>query len=444
MKKILILGAGRVAKPLVRYLLKEEFKLTVISRRTEEIKKVIGDYPNAKAKRCNVKEEFEKVKKEIKKTDLCISLLPYGGELFDFIIKIARECIKTKTPMITTNYLTPQMSSLHKEAMENGVLILNEIGADPGIDHMEIMKLCDTIKQRGGKVLSISSCCGGLPLNEDTNPWGYKFSWSPEGVVRAITKEVRYLKENKEIRIKGEEVMKAGKVVTLEGLGEFEIYPNRDAIRYIKDYKVEGVHSIFRGTIRYPGWCSLWEVIVKVGWTDDSREFDLKGVTYKGLVSKLLGVPLSKVEKTLRTLTDLKTLYKLKWVGLLDEEEIGVAKGTAFFVLCKRLKERLSYKGGEKDIMIMFQEVVGEFSTHMEKIKTTLKIVTDEYKAVPKAVGLPAAIAGKKILENKITIKGVRIPVYRQIYLPILIELERLGIKFKIEKEMLEYELANR
>ncbi|MEO0115444.1 MAG: saccharopine dehydrogenase C-terminal domain-containing protein, partial [candidate division WOR-3 bacterium] len=244
-KKILVLGAGLVARPLVDYLLKQsDFFVTVASRTASKAEKLIASHPRGKALEVNVSEPTV-LANLIVETDLVISLVPYT-----FHPIVAQACIQYKKPMITTSYVGDAMRSLDQEAKAAGIIILNEIGLDPGIDHMSAMKIIHRVKNRGGRVISFYSYCGGLPAPEaNNNPFGYKFSWSPKGVLLAGKNSARYLKDGKEIFIPGPELFSHYWVVEIEGLGKFEAYPNRDSLPYIELYGLVGISSMCRGTL---------------------------------------------------------------------------------------------------------------------------------------------------------------------------------------------------
>ncbi|MBE0461178.1 MAG: saccharopine dehydrogenase NADP-binding domain-containing protein, partial [Candidatus Aminicenantes bacterium] len=268
MKKILVIGAGFVASPLVKHLLDQpNFKVKVASLIFKEAKEIVNNHPRGESKQLDLN-DTDALKEEISKTDIVVSIVPYK-----FHPKIAEMCILYKKPMITTSYVSEEMRKLDAKARDAGILILNELGLDPGIDHMEAMRIIDEVKENGGEVTSFISYCGGLPAPEaNTTPFGYKFSWSPIGVLLASKNSARYLKDGKEVVIESEDLFKNYDIVSIEKLGDFEGYPNRDSIPYIDLYKIPETKTMFRGTLRNKGWCHKMQKIVELGLLDEEKK----------------------------------------------------------------------------------------------------------------------------------------------------------------------------
>ena len=287
MKKVLVLGAGLVTGPLVHYLLdQEDFQVKVASRTVEKAQKLVGTAKNGIAERLDVSDE-KALEKLISEADLSISLLPYIYHPL-----VAKLCIKHKKLMVTASYVKDEMKALDEEAKRAGVILLNEIGVDPGIDHMSAMQVINRIRANGGKLVSFSSYCGGLPAPDaNDNPYGYKFSWSPRGVILAGKNPARYLKDGEIVDIPGEDLFSHHWPVKIAGFGELEGYPNRDSLPYIETYGVKGVKNMFRGTLRYPGWCETMKKIAELGLLDEAERNDLAGLTFADLTAKLIGGP---------------------------------------------------------------------------------------------------------------------------------------------------------
>lgn len=436
MRKVLVLGAGLVARPHVAYLLDQpDFAVTVATRTVSKAEKIIGDHSNGKPVALNVNDDWA-LDKLISEHDIVVSLLPYT-----YHVKVAKFCIKNKKHMVTTSYLSDRMRELHQEAKDAGVVIINEIGVDPGIDHMSAMKIIDTAKSKGGVIKSFRSYCGGLPAPEaNTNPWGYKFSWSPRGVVAAGKNPAKYLQDGKTVEILGTELFDAHWTVNIPGFGELEAYPNRDSLSYIDGYNIPEVDTMFRGTLRYPGWSTTMKKVIELGLLDDEKVYELSGLSYaefmKAFARKKDITDLKQVVASqLGLLKDSIPIYKMEWLGLFSDEKIGLEKGTAMDIFCKILYDKLQYKAGERDMLVMHHEFVVEFPDKTQHITSTMLDfgIPNGDTSMSRTVGLPAAIAVKMILQGKITEPGIHVPVKPYIYLPILEELKNLGITF-IEK----------
>lgn len=440
MKKILILGAGLVAKPLVRYLLDQpDFKVEVASRTVSKAVKLIDSHPDGEAKELNLKDE-EGLKKEIADSDLVISMVPYG-----FHPKVAKFCIDFGKHMVTTSYVSEAMQNLDSEAKNAGILIINEIGLDPGIDHMEAMRIIHEVEEKGGEIQSFTSFCGGLPAPEaNTNPFGYKFSWSPIGVLLAGKNSAQYLKEGQQVLITAEDLFKDYAIINIEGLGEFEGYPNRNSLPYIQLYGIQSTETMLRGTLRNKGWCRTMKKMVDLQLLDE-EEKEWGGITYKDFIRRLMDNPAEEdIKKALGAHLSIEEdsdiTQRLEWLGLLSDEAITVSKGSALDILGARMLEKLQYEEGERDMIILQHQFIASYpDDKKEKITSTLIDfgIPGGDSSMARTVGLPAAIATRLILEGKIEMTGVHIPVIPKIYTPILQELKGMDITFKEKREKL-------
>lgn len=438
MKKVLILGAGLVAKPLVRYLLDQpDFEVEVASRTVSKAVKLIDNHPQGTASELNLKNE-EGLKEKVSKSDLVISMVPYS-----FHPKVAQYCIEFKKNMVTTSYVSEIMKNLDAEAKKAGILILNEVGLDPGIDHMEAMRIIHEIEGKGGEILSFISFCGGLPSPEaNTNPFGYKFSWSPIGVLLAGKNSAQYLKDSKEIFISPEDLFENYSIINIEELGDFEGYPNRNSLPYIELYGIHSTKTMLRGTLRNIGWCSTMKKIVELGLLDE-EEKDWSGMTYRDFLRKLMNEPVEKdLKKALSECLNIDEnsdiIMRLEWLGLLSEAPLPLEQGSALDVLAAKMLEKLQYEEGERDMIILQHEFIASYpGDKKEKITSGLIDfgIPHGDTSMARTVGLPAAISTKLILEEKITLTGVNIPVIPEIYRPILQELKELGISFKEQRQ---------
>lgn len=433
MKKVLVLGAGLVSRPLVRYLLAvPEFEVIIATRTVSKAEQLIEGHPRGKAVALNVENQAE-LANLVKECDLAISLLPYIHHL-----KVANLCLEYRKPMVTTSYISPAMAELDGRARERGLLFLNEIGVDPGIDHMSAMRIIHGVETAGGKVVSFKSYCGGLPAPEaNTNPFGYKFSWSPRGVLMAGRNDAKYLENGKIIEIPGKELFKHRWPLVVEGM-QFETYPNRNSLPYIETYGLKDVHTMFRGTIRNNGWCDALYCIAKLGLLSDAKRDDLTGLTFDELTRKLTAAQPGEITKQalqrfLGEDATPKVIEMLEWLGLTSPAKLPQTDPTLLDVMTARFLEKMAYAEGERDMIVLYHEFIAEYPDKKEKITSTLVDFGIPYgdTSMARTVSLPAAIATKLILQGKINLTGVLAPVMPEIYNPVLAELEQLNITCK-------------
>ena len=441
MKKVLILGAGLVAKPLVRYLLDQpDFKVEVASRTVSKAIKLVDNHPDGTAKELNLKNE-EGLRDEVANADLVLSMVPYA-----FHPKVAKYCIDFRKQMVTTSYVSEIMKNLDDEAKKAGILILNEVGLDPGIDHMEAMRIIHEVEEKGGEIISFTSYCGGLPAPEaNTNPFGYKFSWSPIGVLLAGKNSAQYQEDGQQVFIPSESLFEDFKIVPIEGLGDFEGYPNRNSLPYIDLYKIGSTRTMLRGTLRNLGWCKTMKNIVDLRLLDE-EEKDWTGMTYAGFLRNLLDESAeTDLMKALASKMGMEensdVIQRLEWLGLLEEKPLPVEKGSALDIIGALMLEKLQYETGERDMIVLEHTFVASYPDgKKEKITSTLVDygISGGDSSMARTVGLPAAIGTKLILEGKIQEVGVHIPITPAIYVPILEELKGMGIAFSEKKEWIE------
>ncbi len=433
MKRVLVLGAGLVSGPLVRYLLNVEgFRVTVASRTVEKAQRLIGGASNGAALPLDVADEGA-LEALIADHDLSISLLPYVHHPL-----VARLCVEHRTQMVTTSYVKDEMRSLDGAAREAGVILLNEIGVDPGIDHMSAMRVIDRIAETGGRLVSFTSNTGGLPAPDaNDNPFGYKFSWAPRGVILAGKNPARYLADGKTVEVPGPELFAHHWPCEVKGFGELEVYPNRDSLPYIDAYGIPTVRSMFRGTLRYPGWCDTLKAIVDLGLLDESERDDLGGLTFARLTARLIGSDGADLKADLaRHLgipVDGKPIRDLEWLGLLSDEPLPEGANAYLDVVAQRMLSKMQYAPGERDMLVMQHEFLIEQPDRKERITSTMVDygIPNGDSSMSRLVGLPAAIAARLILRGKIALPGVRTPVIPEIYEPVLAELATLGVSFR-------------
>ena len=438
MKKVLVLGAGLVAKPLVRYLLDQpDYEVTVATRTVSKAVKLIDNHPRGTAKTLNLK-DVDSLRDEVKACDIAISLVPYA-----FHTTVARFCIEFKKQMVTTSYVSAEMKALDAEAREAGIMVLNETGLDPGIDHMEAMRIIHEVRDNGGDIDGFTSYCGGLPAPEaNTNPYGYKFSWSPIGVLLAGTNSAQYRMDGEEVFITPEELFETYKIINIEGLGDFEGYPNRDSLPYLELYGVEDSKTMLRGTLRNIGWCPTLKKIGDLGLLE-KEEGDWTGMTYNGLLRKLMKDPgEADIRKALGTFlnidADSDIIDRLEWLGLLSETPLPLEKASPLDILGETMLQKLQFEEGERDMIVLQHKFdVSYDSGNKERITSTLIDfgIPHGDSSMARTVSLPAAIATRMILEGEITETGVHIPVTPEIYVPILKELKEMDIEFTETRE---------
>jgi saccharopine dehydrogenase (NADP+, L-glutamate forming) len=429
---VLILGAGLVAGPLVRYLLDVKgFRVTVATRTVDKAERLIGGAHNGTAVALDVDDEAA-LEALIAKHDLSISLLPYVHHPL-----VARLCVKHKKQMVTTSYVKDAMRSLDGAARDAGVILLNEIGVDPGIDHMSAMQVVHRIRDEGGTLVSFTSNTGGLPAPEaNTNPMGYKFSWAPRGVVLAGKNPARFLKDGKIVDVPGPQLFAHHGPCAIAGFGELEVYPNRDSLPYIESYGIPSVESMFRGTLRYPGWCNTLKAIVDLGILDETERADLAGLTFAQWTGRLLGIvgkaTVRDLARRLGLSVDAKPVTDLVWLGLVSDDALPGAATTYLDVLAQRMLSKMQYAPGERDMLVMQHEFVVRYDDRTEKTRSTMIDygIPNGDTSMSRLVGLPAAIAARMILQSEIDLTGVQVPMVAAVYEPVLAELATLGVRF--------------
>jgi saccharopine dehydrogenase (NADP+, L-glutamate forming) len=437
MKKILVIGAGLSSSYLIKYLLanakNENWMVTVADQNIALAKQKIGKSKQgiALAFNINIKTERENA---IKNADLVVSLLPPTLHII-----AAQDCITYKKNLVTASYITPQMQSLNTEALKANVLFLNEIGLDPGIDHLSAMELIHKIKKNGGKVTSFKSFCGGLVAPEfDTNPWNYKFTWNPRNVVLAGQATAQYLENGLIKFIPPNRIFEQTETVNITNYGAFESYANRDSLSYIGPYGLQNANTVLRGTLRKKGFSQSWNLLVKLGLTDDSFNIHNSAtLTYRNLVASfLIGANNKNVEDTFCAFLNIsktsKDFKRVKWLGLFTNEVIGLENATPAQILQHLLQQKWFLEKTDLDMIVMKHEIAFILNNKKQKVCSSLIVKGEDktYTAMAKTVGLPMAIACKLILQNKIKAKGVCLPITEEFYKPILAELNKFGVQF--------------
>lgn len=433
MNNVLVLGAGMVSRPLVQYLIDlPDVTVTMASRTVKKAEEIIDNHPDGTPVSLDVSDD-EKLELLIKNADVVVSLLPYI-----FHVKVAKLCITHKKHLVTTSYVSKEMKELDKDAREANVLLLNECGLDPGIDHMSAMKIIHDVEQRNGYIESFHSTTGALPSHEhNTNPFGYKFSWSPRGVLLASRNPAKWLEKGEIISIPGEKLFENYRLQDVPNVGTFENYPNRDSVQYKDIYGLDKAQTVYRGTFRFTGWCETLKSISKIGWLNDQKIENSYLRTYADVTAYLLKTKNddSLYEKTANYLQlpqYAAVLKRLEWLGLFSDITLPMDKDNPLDYLNVLTLNRMALPKDEKDMIVMHHEFIAVYNGEKEYLTSTL---VDYGKpngdsAVARTVAFPAAIAVKMILNNIIDQTGVHIPIIPEIYNPILNELETMNISF--------------
>jgi saccharopine dehydrogenase-like NADP-dependent oxidoreductase len=440
MSDVLVLGAGMVAGPLVSYLLDQpDFNVKVASRTLAKAQKLIGDNPRGSAVTLDVEkpDSEKKLEELVSSADLVVSILPYVHH-----VMVAKLCIKHKKNMVTTSYVSDEMRALDEEAKSAGIIIINESGVDPGIDHMSAMRIIHKVEEDKGKVVSFKSTTGALPAQEsNNNPFGYKFSWAPKGVLLASRNAAKWLEDGKEVSISGEQLFENYYIQDVPGVGAFENYPNRNSIPYKEVYGLSDAKTVYRGTFRNVGWCETLRSIVKLGWLSDEPVEGFTGKTFGELTRKLIDAkPDTDIANEVASYLGLKpysaAIKRLEWLGLLGNEVLPENKNNPLDYLNILSMKKMSMNKKDKDMIVMLHEFVAEYPDKKEYITSTLLDygIPGGETSIARTVGIPAAIAVKMVLTGKIDLIGVHIPTKPEIYNPILDELEEIGIKFEENK----------
>lgn len=443
MKEILVIGAGRSTYSLIKYLKehseKENWHITIVDFDVKWAEERAGDHPRCSAQQLDVKDEVSR-KQAVQKADLVISMLPAHMH-----VDVAKDCIEFKKNMVTASYISKEMEALDEAAKEAGVVMINEIGVDPGIDHLSAMKLLDEIRESGGKMLQFESFTGGLVAPEsDNNPWNYKFTWNPRNVVLAgAGGAVKFIQEGQYKYIPYHQVFRRTEFIDIDGYGRFEGYANRDSLKYRSVYGLEGIPTIFRGTLRRLGFCRAWDVFVKLGMTDDSYVLEnSENMTYRDFTNTFLAYnPFDRVElKLMHYLNipqDSELMEKLTWLGIFERVKIGIKNATPAQILQHILEQKWTMEPEDHDMIVMYHKFGYELNGEKKMIESSMVSIGRNSKetAMARTVGLPVAIAAKNILNGNITTPGVQIPISKEIYTPMLAELAEHDIKFE-EREV--------
>ena len=440
MRTILIIGAGRSASSLIQYLLNksvtENLHLVIGDLSLDLAQKKTNNHPNATAIALDIFDENQR-KKAIQIADIIISMLPAHLH-----IEIAKDCVIYKKHLVTASYVSDAMKELDAAAKENNLIFMNEIGLDPGVDHMSAMKVIDEIKDKGGKMLLFESFCGGLVAPEsDTNLWNYKFTWAPRNVVLAGQGGVaKFIQEGAYKYIPYCNLFRRTEFLDVEGYGRFEGYSNRDSLKYRSVYGLDDVLTLYRGTIRKVGFSKAWNMFVQLGMTDDSYVMEnSEKMSYRTFVNSFLPYhPTDSVEIKTRLILKIDQ-DDIMWDKLLEldlfnpNKKVGLKNATPAQILEKILTDSWTLQPEDKDMIVMYHKFGYELNGKKEQIDSKMVCIGDDqtYTAMAKTVGLPVAMVTLLILNGKIKTPGVQLPIRKEVYEPILKELEEYGVVFK-------------
>jgi len=444
MRKILIIGAGKSSSYLIKYLLdkveSENLHVTIGDVNVENAQNLIGKNSKANIIHLDVFDADSRTN-AVKEADIVVSMLPAR-----FHIEVAKDCITYKKHMVTASYVSKEMQMLDDDAKANNLVFMNEIGVDPGIDHMSAMQVIDRIRDNGGKMILFESFTGGLVAPEsDNNLWNYKFTWNPRNVVVAGQGgAAKFLQEGQFKYIPYNRLFRRTEFLDVDDYGRFEAYANRDSLKYQHVYGLDHIKTLYRGTMRRVGFSRAWNVFVQLGMTDDSYTIDdSANMSYRDFVNAFL--PYSPTDSV-----ELKFRHALKidqddivWDKFLEldifnaNKMVELDKATPAQILQKVLMDSWTLNSEDKDMIVMYHKFGYELHGKKHQIDATMVVVGEDqtYTAMAKTVGLPVAMATMDILNGKIKTPGVQIPISREVYTPILEELETYGVQFK-EKEV--------
>ncbi|KAJ1667357.1 saccharopine dehydrogenase (NADP+, L-glutamate-forming) [Coemansia sp. RSA 1813] len=441
-KNILLLGSGFVAEPCLEYLQRSgNNSVTVACRRIEKAQELASKYQNATAISLDVEDDAA-LEGAVAAHDVTISLIPYTQHA-----RVMKAAIKAKKHVVTTSYISPAMQELDAAAKEAGIICMNEIGLDPGIDHLYALKIINEVHDQGGKILSFESFCGGLPAPEaSNNPLGYKFSWSARGVLLALRNNARYWQDGKLVEIEGKDLMDSARPIYIYPAFALVGYGNRDSSHYRERYNIPHAETCVRGSMRYQGFPEFAKTLVNMGFLDDTPRTSLSTaaagkLTWNNVTQQLLGHSSNSPDELLKLIeakietqdpeVRKRIVHGIKWLGITSPDIEAAKRGTYLDVLCARLEELMMYGEGERDMIILQHKFEVENKDGSHNTRTSVTLMYGEpngFSAMAKTVGVPCGIATQLILDGKLTATGVVAPMTPDIYQPIMDLLPSEGI----------------
>ncbi|KAI1391201.1 Saccharopine dehydrogenase [Hypoxylon trugodes] len=444
-KKVLMLGAGFVTLPTLHILSEAGIAVTVACRTLASAQSLAKGVKHSNPVSLDVNDD-KALDAEVGKHDLVISLIPYT-----FHATVIKSAIRQKRHVVTTSYVSPAMLELDQQAKDAGITVMNEIGLDPGIDHLYAVKTIEEVHKAGGKILTFLSYCGGLPSPEDSdNPLGYKFSWSSRGVLLALRNAAKYWRDGKVVDVASKDLMGTAKPYFIYPGYAFVAYPNRDSTPYKERYNIPEAQTIVRGTLRYQGFPQFIRVLVDIGFLEDAEHDIFKqSVSWKEATQKVLGAS-STSQSDLESAITSKTTFEspedktrilsgLRWIGLFSDEKI-TPRGNPLDTLCATLERKMQYEEGERDLVMLQHKFEIEHKDGSREVKTSTLVEYGDpkgYSAMAKLVGVPCGVAVKQVLDGTISERGILAPMNSKINDPLMKELkEKYGIYLK-EKTIL-------
>ncbi|MCO5274194.1 MAG: saccharopine dehydrogenase NADP-binding domain-containing protein [Flavobacteriales bacterium] len=441
MRNILLLGAGRSASSLIEYLIQhareQQWHLTVAERDLHQAEKLVQGGEGV-AQVVELDASIAQARSAlIAKHDLVISMLPHFMHM-----DVLKDCLRLKKNVITPSYVPDALWPLDAEFKQAGLVVLNEMGVDPGIDHMSAMRIIDGLHAKGAVIEAFESYCGGLVAPEsDNNPWGYKFSWNPRNVVLAGQgPAARYIHEARIKYIPYHKLFRRTVRVDIPGLGAYDGYANRDSLKYREMYGIAGIPTMKRGTLRKSGYCEAWDALVQLGCTEDGFAMELPAhATWAEFTSAFLPEDAvgsdvrSAVANALNLPPDGTVLAKLDWLGLFGSGTLSQDGLSPAATLQRLLEEKWKLEPGDKDLLVMWHRFRFRANGRTKEIHASLAVTGEDtvHTAMARTVGLPMAIGAKLLLNGKVGGRGVLLPVKPELYDPILDELATLGVAFK-------------
>ncbi len=436
MKKVLILGAGHVTKPIVDYFIdKCGYHATMAARTVSKAEKIIAGRTLGNTASW-ASDQVDLLDRLVSEHDIVVNMIPKA-----YHVMVVQACLKHGKDMVTTSYEIPPVKAFDVEAKEKGILILNELGEDPGMDHFGTQMLLDEIRDESGRVISLHSYGSGLPsFKYNNNPMGYKFSWEPKGVFLAAQVPAVHFEKGKRIPVAGNQLFENFRYVDIEGLGTFESYPNKDCTRYIDHFGLDENVTFYRGLLRFSGYCNNMRNFIKLDLLNNDDQYNYKGKTYREFTASLISSKDSenvehRVAEYLKVDDKADIINRMRWIGFFENIPVSLEKGAKLDVLLEMMLKKMKYAPGETDMTIIHIDIVAEFpDQHRERYLTTM--VKDGEpngdSAMSRAVGLPPAIAVRLILEGKIKATGVHMPpTLPGLYKSFMEELATYGFEFK-------------
>jgi saccharopine dehydrogenase-like NADP-dependent oxidoreductase len=431
MKTVVVFGSGRVANPAIRTLLQTGHAVVVATDQPEAAGTMIDGHPHGEVVEIDATNTSH-VRDAVRRAEAVVSLLPVS-----FHVRVAEACVAERRPFVTTSYVSDEMRALHAEAKRADVLLLNEVGADPGIDHMLVSRAIHRLQGGGAHVVGVRSVCGGIPAPESAdNPFRYKLSWTPRGVVGAGRRPARFRRDWEIVHVGPYEAFDHAAPLVIDDLGSLEFYPNGDSLRFEDAYRLFEPRTMFRGSLRWPGWCETWSALCRMGWADPAPDASLPGSTFADAARRGAGAfdgasARPAVARALRLPVDHAVVERLAWLGLFEERRVPAGARSRADLLIDRMEEKMRYGPGERDVVVLDHEI--EFETADGRPGRFRGSLTeygepDGDTGMSRLVGLPAAFTARRIVDGTIHDSGVRIPTRPGIYEPILADLEAAGV----------------